>query len=46
MRGALAWAAVRKGLRGIIPADAGSTLQKIVPKGSAWDHPRGCGEHT
>ena len=30
---------------GIIPADAGSTLNAIRNQASQEDHPRGCGEH-
>ena len=30
---------------GIIPADAGSTLDISRFLRSWWDHPRGCGEH-
>ena len=32
-------------LRGIIPADAGSTRPELNHKIAAQDHPRGCGEH-
>ena len=31
--------------RGIIPADAGSTMVTVLPCRSERDHPRGCGEH-
>ena len=31
--------------RGIIPADAGSTLIRATHDGLTEDHPRGCGEH-
>ena len=30
---------------GIIPADAGNTCRPPFRPVSAWDHPRGCGEH-
>ena len=30
---------------GIIPADAGSTLDRSYMAGGSRDHPRGCGEH-
>ena len=30
---------------GIIPADAGSTLELDAWTEYIWDHPRGCGEH-
>ena len=33
------------GLTGIIPADAGSTLNGFPLYGTDRDHPRGCGEH-
>ena len=29
----------------IIPADAGSTGEPVLPSGRLGDHPRGCGEH-
>ena len=32
-------------VRGIIPADAGSTTNPGRPDRSPGDHPRGCGEH-
>ena len=32
-------------LRGIIPADAGSTRKRVYLLTSRLDHPRGCGEH-
>ena len=31
---------------GIIPADAGSTLTRLLEKAHREDHPRGCGEHS
>ena len=31
---------------GIIPADAGSTASCPSAQATAWDHPRGCGEHS
>ena len=33
-------------VRGIIPADAGSTCQQPEPGSAGGDHPRGCGEHS
>ena len=33
-------------IRGIIPADAGSTIMTRLLGESTEDHPRGCGEHT
>ena len=45
MRGARAGCNTSTQASRIIPADAGSTLQKTAPMGSAWDHPRRCGEH-
>ena len=30
---------------GIIPADAGSTLDRVLIITGIWDHPRRCGEH-
>ncbi len=35
----------RRDARGIIPADAGSTVMIPPGYGSCGDHPRGCGEH-
>ena len=45
MRGALSFAAFRTVVRGIIPADAGSTLSISTNAVPMLDHPRGCGEH-
>ena len=45
MRGAQPWAAPRNRQAGIIPADAGSTLDKQGGGHFKRDHPRGCGEH-
>ena len=33
-------------VRGIIPADAGSTRQSPACRAPSRDHPRGCGEHA
>ena len=46
MRGALGHESDLQGSRGIIPADAGSTLLVNLRQDEAQDHPRGCGEHT
>ena len=46
MRGAPADRTVRDGPDRIIPADAGSTPEAAGSPTTAWDHPRGCGEHT
>ena len=45
MRGALERIASMAAVRGIIPADAGSTV--LAASCTRWteDHPRGCGEH-
>ena len=32
--------------QGIIPADAGSTFDRMVSVPASEDHPRGCGEHV
>ena len=45
MRGALRPARQGGEIRGIIPADAGSTLIWGWENCPTWDHPRGCGEH-
>ena len=45
MRGAPAVAAPCERVRGIIPADAGSTRTSTASTRRAQDHPRGCGEH-
>ena len=45
MRGALDEAKYGNYLRGIIPADAGSTVGNGSLGFNAKDHPRGCGEH-
>ena len=45
MRGARAEVQICYEPRGIIPADAGSTRQSEFVEGTAWDHPRRCGEH-
>ena len=46
MRGALGSGCAIAAPGGIIPADAGSTTYPTSDSGRAWDHPRGCGEHT
>ena len=46
MRGALACAARGFIHRGIIPADAGSTVLETSVPATYSDHPRGCGEHV
>ena len=46
MRGALRAAAGEHEGRGIIPADAGSTLPAVERPVHTGDHPRGCGEHV
>ena len=45
MRGAHIWLWPHCKGRGIIPADAGSTLSRAGAWRSCRDHPRGCGEH-
>ena len=45
MRGALRIAGRRRGVGGIIPADAGSTGFIMHFPAFPRDHPRGCGEH-
>ena len=45
MRGARPETIRQKLKVGIIPADAGSTIQAICRVLSVKDHPRGCGEH-
>ena len=45
MRGARRCSSMRCSVRGIIPADAGSTITPISQKQHQRDHPRGCGEH-
>ena len=45
MRGAPGHLAARQGVGGIIPADAGSTLDIRYFVHDCRDHPRGCGEH-
>ena len=45
MRGAPAHSRPRGFSRGIIPADAGSTVNMYPSFGLNGDHPRGCGEH-
>ena len=45
MRGAPFSRAVRTRIRGIIPADAGSTVSSASADDVYEDHPRGCGEH-
>ena len=45
MRGALTVEQVEVAQRGIIPADAGSTISTASLTLSDGDHPRGCGEH-
>ena len=45
MRGALLVVLRIRHSRGIIPADAGSTLRSCSRSIHPWDHPRGCGEH-
>ena len=45
MRGALADACTLGSLKGIIPADAGSTFVEWLKWSFREDHPRGCGEH-
>ena len=46
MRGAPVHAIELALSRGIIPADAGSTIVGVVGAFPAEDHPRGCGEHS
>ena len=46
MRGALVRIAPCRACRGIIPADAGSTISHCVESHCSPDHPRGCGEHA
>ena len=46
MRGAQAGSRVAGRLRGIIPADAGSTYMQNLIQYMDKDHPRGCGEHV
>ena len=46
MRGTHHWCGVRADATRIIPADAGNTWRSPGTSRSAWDHPRGCGEHT
>ena len=45
MRGARRRAQTRGDCRGIIPADAGSTMCPGSGRQQEQDHPRGCGEH-
>ena len=45
MRGALMISMIDRCLRGIIPADAGSTSFMVQVPIALRDHPRGCGEH-
>ena len=45
MRGALWTIRTQYPTRGIIPADAGSTMAHDFPTDQRPDHPRGCGEH-
>ena len=45
MRGALVLRGFGLGRVGIIPADAGSTTNRVMTAPSRGDHPRGCGEH-
>ena len=46
MRGARRHPAGRRARRRIIPADAGSTHQRLRPAHERSDHPRRCGEHS
>ena len=46
MRGAHVWNSGDNGLRGIIPAYAGSTQMQNALCGVVRDHPRVCGEHA
>ncbi len=46
MRGTLPGNQRRVRILGIIPADAGNTLESRRENGRQGDHPRGCGEHT
>ena len=46
MRGALFMKLIPSLIRGIIPADAGSTDNGNVSTVEQQDHPRRCGEHT
>ena len=46
MRGALFLHSFRAFFRGIIPADAGSTIVPRPKRSCNGDHPRGCGEHV
>ena len=45
MRGAPASRMAGREIRGIIPADAGSTIFNFDGQFPTEDHPRGCGEH-
>ena len=45
MRGAPVDRLLNARVRGIIPADAGSTLLGVCHTDEDEDHPRGCGEH-
>ena len=45
MRGARSPMFSKRTTLGIIPADAGSTLDHVESAGNNVDHPRGCGEH-
>ena len=46
MRGALSKMSLWQRMKGIIPADAGSTPRIRQPPRYRQDHPRGCGEHV
>ena len=45
MRGALCGYQTASRYQRIIPADAGSTIDKLLHDKATMDHPRGCGEH-
>ena len=45
MRGAPGALVTTMRIGGIIPADAGSTIDPDDPQPNGEDHPRGCGEH-
>ena len=46
VRGALRDALEHVRARRIIPARAGSTRSRARIRGTSWDHPRSCGEHS
>ena len=46
LRGTLPYRGQGAAAHGIIPALAGNTTGAMRRHGSAWDHPRACGEHS